>query len=89
MQPISRVILGSFFSDSVVFYGDIIFMLSTAIMHQIVLTFLARVLILVSKTSATAMMYRPIELTDVLFQLSTFGGAGNVYSKLQGTKTAL
>jgi len=26
-------------------------------------------------------MYRPIELTDVLFQLSTFGGAGNVYSK--------
>ena len=42
--------------------------------------------ILVSKTSATAMM--PIELTDGLFQLSTFGD-GNVYSKLQATKTAL
>jgi len=35
----------------------------------------------VSNTSVTAMMYRPTELTDVLFQLSTFGGAGNVYSK--------
>ena len=44
--------------------------------------------ILVSKTSATAMMYMPIELTDGLFQLSTFGD-GNVYSKLQATKTAL
>jgi len=37
----------------------------------------------------TAMMYRPIELKDGMFQLSTFGGAGNVYSKLQATKTAL
>jgi len=35
------------------------------------------------------MMYRPIELKDGLFQLSAFGGAGNVYSKLQATKTAL
>jgi len=33
-------------------------------------------------------LYRPIELKDGL-QLSTFGGAGNVYSKLQATKTAL
>jgi len=37
----------------------------------------------------TAMMHRPIELKDGLFQLSTSGGAGNVYSKLQATKTAL
>jgi len=49
----------------------------------------ARVLILVSKTSATAMMYTEIQLKDGLFQLSTFGGAGNFYSKLQATKTAL
>jgi len=39
--------------------------------------FLACVLILVSKTSATAMMYRPIELKDGLFQLSTFVGYDN------------
>jgi len=43
------------------------------------------VLILVSKTSATGMMYRPIQLIDGLFQLSTSGGAGNDYSKLQAT----
>jgi len=36
----------------------------------------ARVLILVFKTLANAMMYRPIELKDGLFQLSTFVGAG-------------
>jgi len=46
------------------------------------------VLILVSKNSATAMMYRPIQLRDGLFQLSTFRGAGNVYAKLQATKIA-
>jgi len=45
----------------------------------------ARVLILVSKTSATAMMYSPFQLIDGLFQLSTFRGAGNVYSKLHAT----
>ena len=49
----------------------------------------ARVLILVSKTSATAMMYKPIQSIDGLFQLSTFRGAENVYSKLQATKTTL
>ena len=48
--------------------------------------FLARVLILVSKMSATAMMYGPIQLIDGLFQLLTFRGAGNVYSKFQATK---
>jgi len=37
MQPISLLILGSVFSDYVVFYGDIIFILSTAVMLQIVL----------------------------------------------------
>jgi len=31
----------------------------------------------------------PTELKDGLFQLSTFGGAGNVYFKMQATKTAL
>jgi len=38
--------------------------------------------------ATTAMMYRPIgiQLTHGLFQLSTFRGAGNVYSKLQATK---
>jgi len=44
------------------------------------------VLILVSKTLAAAMMYRPIELKDGLFQLSTFASAENVYFKLQATK---
>jgi len=32
MQPISLLILGSVFSDYVVFYGDITFILSTAVM---------------------------------------------------------
>jgi len=37
MQPISLLILGSVFSDCVLFYGDIIFISSTAIMLQIIL----------------------------------------------------
>ena len=37
MQPISLLILGSVISDYVVCYGDIIFILSTAVMLQIVM----------------------------------------------------
>ena len=40
MQPISLLILVSVFSDCVIFYGDIILILSTAIMLQIILRFL-------------------------------------------------
>ena len=35
------LIFGSVFSDCVVFYGDIVFILSTAIMFQIILWFLS------------------------------------------------
>ena len=61
MPPVSLLVLGSVFSDCVV----------DSIMLQIIIFcdschFLARVLILVSQTSTTAMMYRPIELKDSL-----------------------
>jgi len=84
-NSIFPLILGSFFSNCIVLHGDIIFISNRSSNNSV---------ISVPSWHVCLFWFRKRQppclslLKDGWFQFSTFGSAGNVYSKLQSTKTA-